>query len=104
MAELIDNLFLTPNLIPSPEMSEQERLSAIVTLILIISFFLYAFLPGQHHWLCFFLTSFCAVGIIWALFPLVVRKSKMARPAQVVPEKESDGPPAQEGMTTLDQN
>lgn len=66
---IINNMFNNTSFIPSPEMSDMERLSALLALTVIISFFLYAFMPQKQYWIYFLGSSVISIVIIRVLYP-----------------------------------
>lgn len=66
---IINNMFNSTSFIPSPEMSDMERLSALLALTVVISFFLYAFMPQKQYWIYFLGSSVISIVIIRVLYP-----------------------------------
>ena len=69
VVEIINNMFNSTSFIPSPEMSDMERLSSLLALVVIISFVLYAFMPQKQYWIYFLGSSVISIGIIRVLYP-----------------------------------
>lgn len=66
---IINNMFNSTSFIPSPEMSDMERLSSLLALVVIISFVLYAFMPQKQYWIYFLGSSVISIVIIRVLYP-----------------------------------
>jgi 1,4-dihydroxy-2-naphthoate octaprenyltransferase len=58
-------------LMPSPEMSDDQRLSCIIKFIIIITFLLYVFISKSQDWIWFLGLSVICVYIIWSSYGFV---------------------------------
>lgn len=66
---IINDIFRTTNFIPSPEMTDMERLTALFSLVIFISFILYIFVPQKQYWLYFLGCSATTIVIIRLIYP-----------------------------------
>jgi len=52
-------------LMPSPEMSDNQRLSCILRFIVLVTFLLYIFVTKRQDWIWFLLVSIGSTYAIW---------------------------------------
>ena len=93
---IINNMFNSTSFIPSPEMSDMERLSSLLALVVIISFFLYAFMPQRQYWIYFLGSSVISIVIIRVLYPYTEFKfdaPKSSETCETEKSMETEEPP-----------
>lgn len=57
------------DLIPSPEMSNEDRLNCLTRIVILASFILYIILPSANDWLVFLGLSLLSILFIWKMYP-----------------------------------
>lgn len=67
--DIWNNISCDYNLLPSPEMSNGERLNCMTRFIILIAFFMYVCIPSSNDWLYFFLLSMGLILTLWYFYP-----------------------------------
>lgn len=76
MDDLWTNISYSVNLLPSPEMSDGERLNCLTRFVILVSFLLYVFIPTKDHWLYFLGVSMTCVLFVWYTYPYTCTDAK----------------------------
>ena len=77
MNDIWNNISYNIDLIPSPEMTDNERLNCLTRFVLIITVILYSFVPRKPHWLYFLSISMISIVILWYTNRYISKSAKV---------------------------